>query len=155
MLKIKRTDLEKIHRQATDEYPDECCGILTLAAEASIVEVHPCRNIQEQLHAEDPQRFPRPARTAYYIDPQELFQIVSGAEKAGGRIAAFYHSHIDCDAYFSDEDKERAMIWGEPAYPEASYPVFSVYDGQVKGFKCFAWDEAKRDFVEVNIEVVD
>jgi proteasome lid subunit RPN8/RPN11 len=154
MLRIKKKDLEKMYIQASAEYPAECCGILTMAANVGASTVHPCSNIQDQLHAADPEKFPRDARIAYYIDSQELYNIVSGAEKAGGAVSGFFHSHIDCDAYFSDEDKERAMIWDEPAYPDAVYPVISVYNGQVKGYKCFAWNEAKRDFVEVEIDVI-
>lgn len=158
MLKIKKQDLERIFAQAKAEYPAECCGILTVGADGGASQVHPCRNIQERLHAEDPERYPRTPRTAYFIDSQELYRIVSGAEKAGGAVSGFYHSHIDCEAYFSAEDKERAMVWGEPAYPDAVYPVVSVQKGEVVGYKCFAWDAGAGpdgDFVEVEIDVVD
>jgi hypothetical protein len=47
------------------------------------------------------------------------------------------------------------MVWDEPAYPEAVYLVASVYERRVKGYKCFAWDEEKRDFVEVGLDVVE
>ena len=67
----------------------------------------------------------------------------------------FYHSHIDCEAYFSAEDKERAVVWDEPAYADAVYLVLSVYERQVKAYKCFAWDETGRDFAEVDLAVVN
>ena len=72
--------------------------------------------------------------------------MVLPAEKAGGKISGFFHSHIDCDAYFSDEDKERAMIWDEPAYPDAIYLVVSVCNKNVKGYKCFGWDGSLGHF---------
>ena len=144
-----------MQEQARVEYPAECCGIITYGPDGGAAQVHPCVNIQERLHAEDPERYPRRARTAYYIDSQELYRIVSGAEKAGGGVAGFYHSHIDCDAYFSAEDKERAMVWGEPAYPEAVYPVFAVYGGEVKEYKCFVWDAESQEYVETALDVVD
>ena len=155
MLQLKRGDLEKIHAQAADEYPAECCGILTAGRDGGTSEVHICENIQDRLHAEDPQQYPRDAHIAYYIEPQELYDIISTVEKAGGEVSGFYHSHIDCDAYFSDEDKERAIVWDEPAYADATYLVLSVYKRQIRGDKCFAWDAEARDFVEVDLVIVD
>ncbi len=155
-MKLRRKDLEKIYQQASDEHPAECCGILTAAAADEPSKVHPCRNIQDELHAKDPDQYPRESRIAYFIDPQQLYQIVSGAEKSGKLVTGFYHSHIDVDAYFSDEDKERAMAWDEPAYPEAVYVVVSVYGtGDVRATKAFGWDEERRDFVDVEIDIVD
>ena len=134
MLQLGKRELERIYKQAADEYPAECCGILSRAGGEQDVRVHPCENIQDRLHAEDPEKHPRDARIAYFIEPQELYDIISAAERSGGSVAGFYHSHIDCDAYFSDEDKERAMVWDEPAYPEAVYLVVSLYEGSVRGY---------------------
>ncbi len=155
ILRLRRADLERIDQQCRAEYPAECCGILTAETSQATSQVHPCVNIQDRLHAEDPKEYPRPARTAYFIDPQEQFGIISKAERAGGLVTGFYHSHIDVGAYFSDEDKERAMVWDEPAYPEAVYLVVSVCRGQVQGYKCFAWEEQQRDFIEVEMELTD
>jgi len=155
MLELKKSDLDKVYAQAAAEYPDECCGILTVGADGGAAQVHICENIQDRLHTEDPERYPRQARIAYFIDPQELYNIISAAEKAGGRVVGFYHSHIDCEAYFSAEDKERAVVWDEPAYADAVYLVLSVYERQVKAYKCFAWDETGRDFAEVDLAVVN
>ncbi|MBT4501553.1 MAG: M67 family metallopeptidase [Gemmatimonadetes bacterium] len=155
MFELSKGDLERIYAQAAEEYPAECCGILTIGADGGNARVHPCENIQDRLHAENPEKFSRDSRIAYYIDPQELYDIISSAEKAGGLVAGFYHSHIDCEAYFSEEDKERAMVWDEPAYPEAIYLVLSVQNKEVKGYKCFLWDAEKEDFGEVGLQVVD
>ena len=152
-MRISNRDLNSIYEQAAAEYPAECCGIITLAGEGDDLVVHRCENIQSRLHAEDPEKFPRDARIAYYIDPQQLYDIVSAAEKVGGGVASIYHSHIDCEAYFSEEDKERAMAWDEPIYPDAVYLVVSVVDGQVRSHKGFAWDPGAADFAEVVLDV--
>ena len=156
MLKLKRKALEKLYAQAQAEYPAECCGILTLGAGEDCSQAHPCQNIQDRLHAENAADYPRTARTAYFIDPRELSRLIGAAEKTGGRISGFYHSHIDCPAYFSEEDQRRAMtmMGDEPDFPEAAYLVLSVDQGQVQGYKCFAWDEGQRDFAEVGLDVV-
>ena len=153
-MKIRNAHMTTIHAQARAEYPAECCGIITSNSEGDL-EVHVCENIQDRLHQQDPEQYPRDARIAYYIDPQELYDIVMATEKSGGGVAGLYHSHIDCDAYFSQEDKERAMAWDEPAYPDAVYLVVSVNEGEVGNQRCFGWDEESRGFVEVELEVTD
>ncbi len=161
ILRITAADLESIYQQAKQEYPGECCGILTAGTESGPSTVHRCRNIQDELHAKDPEQYPRDSRIAYFIEPGELFQIVRGAEKDGGGVSGFYHSHVDCDAYFSQEDKDRAMAWDEPAYPDAVYLVVSVCGVDTpsgvepRGYKAFAWDDGQSDFIEVDILVQD
>lgn len=152
MLRIPEPEWQRICRQAADEYPGECCGILTTGAGGAMA-VHPCRNIQDELHERDPAQYPRDSRIAYFIDPGELFRIINGAEREGGQVTGFYHSHIDCDAYFSEEDKARAMAWDEPAYPEAVYLVVSVYRDGVRGHRAFSWNPRQSDFGEVEIQV--
>ena len=154
MLKIDRDGLEEICAQAVEEYPAECCGILSAAADSALSQPHRCENIQDRLHAEDPEQYPRDARIAYFIDHGEQYRIIAAAERAGGRVTGFYHSHIDCGAYFSDEDCERTMVWDEPAYPEAVYLVVSVHADGVRGHKAFLWHEASRTYREVEVEVV-
>lgn len=157
MLRMRRKDLAALNTQALNEYPAECCGILTLGPGAGHAQVHPCRNIQDRLHAENPADYERTSRTAYFIDPAELTRIITAAERAGGRVAGFYHSHVDCPAYFSAEDRKRAMtmMGDEPDFPDAVYLVLSVDQGRVQAHQCFAWDEGQRDFAEVELDLVD
>lgn len=157
MLRLRKKDLEAMQAQALAEYPAECCGILTLGRGESHSQVHPCQNIQDRLHAENPAEYERNSRTAYFIDPREMSRIIGAAERAGGQVSGFYHSHIDCPAYFSAEDKKRAMtmMGDEPDFPDAAYLVLSVDQGQVGAHKCFAWDEGKREFAEVELDLVD
>ena len=151
-LRLSQQEMRQISLHAEADHPAECCGLLTTARGSSLSRVHPCENIQNRMHQEDPTRYPRNSRIAYFIDPQEQYRIISAAEREGGRISGFYHSHIDCDAYFSEEDKERAMVWDEPAYPDAVYLVISVFGDGVRGHKAFAWDGESRDFTEVDVE---
>ena len=108
--------------------------------------VHRCDNIQDRLHQRDPKAHPRTSRTAYRMDDMQVSRILRETEKAGGRAVAFYHSHIDCDAYFSEEDRNAAMFLGEPAYPGVVYLVVSVVDGEVRGQKGFGWDEGEGEW---------
>lgn len=137
----------RIRAQAVEEYPGECCGVvMDKAGERFLLA---CRNIQDELHAKDPQRHPRDSRTAYYIDPRDL--IAMGRREAQGfRVLTIYHSHIDAGAYFSATDKHNALVGGEPAYPEATYVVLSVLERRVADANAFRWDVAQRDFLRVD-----
>jgi proteasome lid subunit RPN8/RPN11 len=110
-----------------------------------------CRNVQNDLHARDPQRYPRDARTAYYIDPADLLRI-GRLEGEGFAVSVIYHSHIDAGAYFSETDRRNALLGDEPAYPTATYVVTSVLGGRVDAMAAFRWDGTERDFVPQPIE---
>jgi len=51
--------------------------------------------MQNILHEEDPEKHPRDARTAYFIDRKEAEKVFSDAKKKGEEVIAFYHSHIN------------------------------------------------------------
>lgn len=139
-----------VYAHAEDDYPRECCGAiwLTEGPVGNAWEVMRCANAQDELHARDPQRFPRDARIAYAISPQELLAINRRADTPGERLAVLYHSHPDADAYFSAEDLYFAAPFGEPSYPDTLYMIVSVQAGQARRHGCFAWDAASETYVE-------
>ena len=145
-------ELVRVQAQAVAEYPAECCGVLlargTPGSERLLM---PCRNIQNELHAKDPVRHPRDARTAYFIDPRDLLTI-GRREGEGYRVATIYHSHIDTGAYFSATDRQNALINGEPAYPDAVYVVLSVVERRFVDASAFVWDPSARDFASTELK---
>jgi proteasome lid subunit RPN8/RPN11 len=147
MVHVSDETWQTIQTHAVADYPDECCGVVTEDASA-VVRAHPCENIQDRLHEADPKTHPRTARTAYRMDDLQVTRILDDTEKAGGRMIAIYHSHVDCDAYFSEEDQLAATFFGEPAYPNVSYLVVSVVDGEMKAKRAFVWDPDGSCFVE-------
>ena len=145
---LTASEQEAIHAQAVEEYPFESCGvILARGGERRLLR---CRNAQNELHARDPVRYPRDARTAYYIDPKDLLRI-GDLERQGFAVAVIYHSHVDAGAYFSDTDRRQAVLGGEPAYPDAVYIVTSVVGGAVDAAAAFRWDAARRDFLAMEL----
>ena len=139
---------EAIHAQAVEEYPFESCGVIL--ARGSERRLLRCRNAQNELHARDPVRYTRDARTAYYIDPKDLLRI-GDLERQGFDVAVIYHSHVDAGAYFSETDRRQAVVGGEPAYPGAVYVVTSVVRGAVDATAAFQWDATRRDFVAMEL----
>ncbi len=139
--------IEEISRHATAEYPSECCGMIT--GIGSVQRVHRLINIQDRLHALDPLTHPLDSKTAYAADRNAINRVVAEATWNGETIDAFYHSHIDCDAYFSSMDKDVQTVLGEPEFPEALQVVISVMQGNLWCIKAFRWNGTKRDFIEV------
>jgi proteasome lid subunit RPN8/RPN11 len=145
---LTAAEQEAIRAQAVEEYPFESCGvILARGGERRLLR---CRNAQNELHARDPVRYPRDARTAYYIDPKDLLRI-GDLERQGFGVAVIYHSHVDAGAYFSETDRRQAVMGGEPAYPEAIYVVTSVVRGAVDAVAAFRWEATRRDFVPMEL----
>lgn len=140
----------RVHACAT--YPDECCGfVVERDGREEVVRV---RNIQNELHARDPQQYPRTAAIAYTMDGRELFAVMDRVERGQLALRAIYHSHPEHDAYFSAEDRTQAMgPWDEPSYPQAAQIVMSVRNGAVVATKAFVWDAAKGDFGEAELGV--
>jgi len=148
MIDLKPETINEIYSHAVAEYPYECCGIVT--GKRDNQRVHLCRNMQNILHEEDPEKHPRDARTAYFIDRKEAEKVFSDAKKKGEEVIAFYHSHINNEAYFSDTDKEVQTIFGEPEFPDAIHVVVSVINREIKGIKYFVWDRERKYFITIN-----
>lgn len=154
MLSIPNTLLKAMYAEAEKQYPDEACGFVigrvdsSRTAQAFI----PTKNLQNKLHAKDPGRYPRDAKTAYSIDPRAMEEVVAQAKARGFELFAIFHSHPEHGVYFSEEDKNMAAPWGEPLFPQLSYIVVSVYGGIVTNASDFYWDPGKKDFIEQKIK---
>jgi proteasome lid subunit RPN8/RPN11 len=143
---------DEISRHSQDEFPEECCGVVL--TDGITDRAQRLRNIQNELHAKDPKTHPRTAAIAYNMDVRVLDSLLLEAGKLGYTLKAFYHSHPNHDAYFSQEDRDAATPFGEPSYPEAIQIVVSVYESVIKKILAFAWSDEQRDFVEVLIKRV-
>ena len=141
--------LQALYAHAVREYPRECCGIVFGPKGADLADqAKACRNIQDELHAQDPAAHVRDARTAYNFDAADIFALQKSLR--GERPAKIvYHSHVEVGAYFSDTDQAAARFDDEPTYP-VEYVVIDVRKAGVRGAVQFAWDEAARQYVEVS-----
>jgi len=150
MLHLKRPIWDGLCRHAQETFPEECCGAIVLGADGEET-VRRITNRQNAMHAKDPRNYPRDATIAYFMDPKELLAIIQETEGGGATLKAFYHSHPNHDAYFSAEDKARAMFIDEPSYPDTAYLVISIYDREVRAIRAYLWNEERKDFVETSL----
>jgi proteasome lid subunit RPN8/RPN11 len=152
VLSLRRAALEEMLRHAREAHPDECCGAVVTREGRD--EVWRLRNAQDELHAQDPGRHPRTARTAYALGREDVERVDAAtlADAEIGGLKAIYHSHSKNGAYFSGEDRAQAMFGDEPTYPGIAYLVVS--DAREPGeARAFRWSETDRDFVEIPIEL--
>ncbi len=147
-MKLDNETIEKITVHALKEYPEECCGIIT--GDQKTQTVHICKNIQNRLHKEDPAAYPRDARTAYMIERDEFDNVVSSSRDLGQKILAFYHSHPEHDAFFSEEDHAAQTVFGEPEFPDAVHVIISVVNRTIQEIRCFKWDRETGVFNVLN-----
>ena len=152
VLTLTQKAWEGISHHAIETFPEECCGVIL--HKGKIDDVRCCHNIQNHLHALDPKTYPRNATIAYAMDLKELESIIHEAETTGAKIKAFYHSHPNHEAYFSQEDRAFATPFGEPTYPESAQIVISIYGRVVKRISAYVWAQEKKDFVEIPVEKI-
>ena len=136
---------------AEKDFPEETCGLLFGPDDA--LEVHPMENIQNRLHAEDAAAHPRDATRAYAFDGLVFDRVYrEQVDEQLRPLRAFYHSHPNVEAYFSEKDQAGAAPpgWG-PLYPETAYIVFSVIEGKLAYTKAFLWSAEDEGYVEIPV----
>ena len=133
-------DLGDVVRHLESTWPQEGCGVLLRAGRSGPWRCRPLRNVQDALHAEDPVRFARTARTAYAFEPREWLHVLLEAEARGEQVRCVFHSHVEGPADFSAEDVRQAAPGGEPLLPGVSYLVLALERGRVMAGRVFLWE---------------
>ncbi len=107
----------------TEVYPKEGCGILAGNDKSMIEDVFFAENraVKERSAGH------------YEIDPLMLYEIEKKAEEKGYSVLGFYHSHPDCEARISPEDKERMI-------PQMLYVIASVNNGKCEEIRGYMRD---------------
>ncbi len=101
------------HAQAT--YPNECCGAMlgTIDGDTKTVKVGVV--IENAFTGVQHER--------YELRPEDLLKADREARSRGMDLIGIFHSHPDCDAYFSETDLKNSCPW-------YSFVVLSIYKGQ-------------------------
>jgi proteasome lid subunit RPN8/RPN11 len=101
------------HARAT--YPNECCGAMlgSIDGEQKLVRV--------ALPVENAFAGAQAAR--YELRPEDLLAADKAARERKMDLVGIYHSHPDCDAYFSQTDLRNSCPW-------YSFVVLSIQQGE-------------------------
>ncbi|HEY3495853.1 MAG TPA: Mov34/MPN/PAD-1 family protein [Polyangiaceae bacterium] len=158
-VKIPAAVLAEVERAGREAYArdEEACGYLEgPAGEPLLVDrAVELENLANKYHAADPEGHPRTGREYFKINALKFDRAINQARESARPVKVFFHSHLDCGAYFSKEDAASMRMGGDgdPTY-ELAYLVTAVDQGAVTAHKLFVWDPAVRDFVERAFETV-
>jgi proteasome lid subunit RPN8/RPN11 len=115
MIRIQSDPWAAMVAHAQSTYPNECCGAMlgSLDGDTKVVsEALALRNAFEGAQA-----------ARYELRPEDLLAADKAARERGMDLIGIYHSHPDCDAYFSQTDLKNSCPW-------YSFVVLSIQKGE-------------------------
>ena len=114
MIRIEAEPWQVMVAHARETYPNECCGAMLghLDDSSKIVRVAmPLENA-----------FAGAKAARYELRPEDLLAADRAARERSLDLIGIYHSHPDCDAYFSETDLKNSCPW-------YSFVVLSIRKG--------------------------
>ena len=111
MIKITKPAWDKMVSHVEGTFPKEGCGIM-IGADGVVQEAVPVAN-----------SYTGPQEDFFVIDPKDLMRVDADVRARGLDVLGIFHSHPDCDAYFSKRDLEHSCPW-------YSYVVLSIKKGR-------------------------
>jgi proteasome lid subunit RPN8/RPN11 len=115
MIRIEQDAWAAMVSHARKAYPNECCGAMIGSVEdgrKTVTVAMPLENVFEGAQA-----------TRYELRPEDLLAADRAAREKNMDLVGIYHSHPDCDAYFSQTDLKNSCPW-------YSFVVLSVQKGE-------------------------
>jgi len=114
MIHIKSEAWQNMVEHARAAYPQECCGAMLGAVDdgnKSVTIAVPLENAYQGAR-----------ENRYELRPEDLRNADKAARSRGMDLVGIYHSHPDCDAYFSETDLKNSCPW-------YSFVVLSIRKG--------------------------
>ncbi len=125
MIEIEEKPWQTMVLHAERTYPNECCGVMLGRIEGDNKYVTEALALENAFHGEQGER--------YEVRPEDLLKAESAAREHGLDLVGIFHSHPDCDAYFSDTDLKNSCPW-------YSFVVLSVTNGKFNHANSFIPD---------------
>ena len=137
MIRIEMEAWEVMLSHAHSAYPRECCGILLGKANGServATQAIACHNAYE---GDQKDRF--------LLDPKDQVAAERRAREIKLDVLGFFHSHPDCDAYFSATDLANSWPW-------YSNIVISVHNGAFHHARAFVASDDQTASTEEELQ---
>jgi proteasome lid subunit RPN8/RPN11 len=115
MIKIDKPAWDVMVAHAEAKFPNECCGAMIGRNDDD------AKIVTSAVALENAYTGAQGAR--YELRPEDLLAADRAARAAGLDLIGIFHSHPDCDAYFSKTDLENSCPW-------YSFVVLSVKGGK-------------------------
>lgn len=125
MIEIEKNPWQAMLLHAERTYPNECCG-------AMLGRIHTEKKlVTAALPLEN--SFSGEQKARYELKPEDLLEADRAARARGLDLIGIFHSHPDCDAYFSETDLKHSCPW-------YSFVVLSVQNGKFDHARSFLPD---------------
>lgn len=115
MIDIQQDAWSVMVAHAEKTFPNECCGAMLGTIDGDRKAVAKAVVLQNSYEGAQGAR--------YELRPEDLLEADRQARAAGLDLIGIYHSHPDCDAYFSKTDLENSCPW-------YSFVVLSIKNGK-------------------------
>jgi proteasome lid subunit RPN8/RPN11 len=114
MIRIESEPWAAIVAHARASYPNECCGAMLGSTDGETKLVRESIALQNSFEGAQAAR--------YELRPEDLLAADKAARERHMDLIGIYHSHPDCDAYFSTTDLQNSCPW-------YSFVVLSIQKG--------------------------
>ena len=115
MIHIENDPWAAMVAHARASYPNECCGAMLGSTDGETKTVREAIALQNAFEGAQAAR--------YELRPEDLLAADKAARARNMDLIGIYHSHPDCDAYFSTTDLQNSCPW-------YSFVVLSIKKGE-------------------------
>jgi len=115
MIRIESEPWAAMVAHARQTYPNECCGAMLGTVDEDNKTVRVAMPLQNAFEGAQAAR--------YELRPEDLLAPDKAARERKMDLIGIYHSHPDCDAYFSQTDLKNSCPW-------YSFVVLSIQQGE-------------------------
>jgi proteasome lid subunit RPN8/RPN11 len=115
MIRIETEPWQAMVAHARRTYPNECCGAMLGTIDGDT------KNVRDAIALDN--AFDGAQAARYELRPEDLLAADKAARDRGMDLIGIYHSHPDCDAYFSTTDLQNSCPW-------YSFVVLSIQKGE-------------------------
>jgi proteasome lid subunit RPN8/RPN11 len=136
LLRIQPAAWTVMQSHAEQTYPRECCGAF-LGRGDEVMQAIPLDNVYEGGQED-----------RFEIRPADLVRVERESRTQGVELLGIYHSHPDCDAYFSRTDLENSCPWYKSI-------VLSVKQGRFDHANAFETNDEQTVATPVSLERLD
>ena len=115
MIRIEAEPWGAMVAHARETYPNECCGAMLGSTDGEQKTVRIALRLRNAFEGAQAAR--------YELRPEDLLAADKAARERQMDLIGIYHSHPDCDAYFSKTDLQNSCPW-------YSFVVLSIQKGE-------------------------
>ena len=115
MIRIESEPWAQMVAHARETYPNECCGAMLGSTDGEQKAVRVAIRLRNAFEGAQAAR--------YELRPADLLAADKAARERKMDLIGIYHSHPDCDAYFSKTDLRNSCPW-------YSFVVLSIQKGE-------------------------